>query len=293
MASKNQSVNPKYTQLTTFDEYDTSNMVFSDVIESKVPSKNLTYRRINIGTKNPDGSVGELIVQTTDSLFSFGVSENKNPDTEKVDGYSFPLCLWNKDGATDEESHWTEVFESVVQRCQGHLVEHRKDIKSPTLKYDDLELSPLYWKKTEDGEQDRSIGPTLYPKLIVSKKNDTMSILTKFQDTNGNDLAYSDLIGKFNTNTSAIKIESIYIGGAKKISLQVKLYESEVELVGSSMKSLLKPKKKVTTASSIQNAMEDEDEDENEGSVKDEEEEEEEKPKKIIRKVIKKIIKKA
>ena len=78
-------------------------------------------------------------------------------------------------------------------------------------------------------------GPTLYTKLIFSKKND--KFLSQFFDINDEPLNALDLMGKYCYTNAAIKIESIFIGS--RISLQVKLYEAVVEPTATGMRRLL------------------------------------------------------
>ena len=95
------------TQLTTASGYDVTRMVFSDPIQGTIPNSKpaIAYKRINISTKNEDGTVGELIFPT-EQLFSFGVGENKSLDTGKVNGYVMPLCLYNRDTPSKNEKSW-------------------------------------------------------------------------------------------------------------------------------------------------------------------------------------------
>ena len=198
---------------------------------------------------NDDGSFGELIIPTS-RLFSFGVSENTSQETGKINGYTFPLCLWNKDGHSDEEKEWTDLFDKIVDKCIDHLVENKEEIDMFDLTRSDLTkskggLNPLYWKKekhtNDKGKTElRNVpnsGPTIYTKLIVSKKND--KFLSQFFDTNDEPINALDLMGKYCYTKAAIKIESIFIGS--KISLQVKLYEAVVEPITNGMKRLLRP----------------------------------------------------
>jgi hypothetical protein len=141
------------TQITPVKGYDTKRMIFSEPISGSIPDSKpkIEFKRINISTQNEDGSVGELILPTS-RLFSFGVSENMSQETGKVNGWTFPLCLWSRDGPTDEEKEWTDVFDKVVERCVDHLVENREEIEMFELSKADLTkskggLNPLYWKK--------------------------------------------------------------------------------------------------------------------------------------------------
>lgn len=237
------------TQITPVKGYDTKRMIFSEPISGSIPDSKpkIEFKRINISTQNEDGSVGELILPTS-RLFSFGVSENMSQETGKVNGWTFPLCLWSRDGPTDEEKEWTDVFDKVVERCVDHLVEHREEIEMFELSKADLTkskggLNPLYWKKEKHtNDKGKTVmrvvpgtGPTIYTKLIFSKKND--KFLSQFFDLNDEPMNPLDLMGKYCYTNAAVKIESIFIGS--RISLQVKLYEAVVEPSASGMKRLL------------------------------------------------------
>ena len=222
------------TQLTSANGFNTSNIVFGKLNVSKIPNSPLTYKRIDVMVKNPDGSIGELILPT-ERLFSFGFQENKSMDGESVNGYVLPLCLWNKNGATPEEIAWTDTFNNIVEHCKEYVVEHRDDIEQYELEMNDLKkFNPLYYKR-ERGKIVEGTGPTLYAKLIISRKHD--KIMTMVYDTQGNKIDPLDVLGKYCYAKAAIKIESIFIGN--KISLQVKVYETVAELVESGMKRLL------------------------------------------------------
>lgn len=230
------------TQLSSPESYDTTKMVFSKPVKGSAKTgegePQIKFSRIMISTKNSDGTIGELIFPTTE-LFSFGVSTNTSQDTGKVNGYSFPLCLWNKDNPTAVEKAFSTKLEEVVEQCKNHLL--LESTKEDTEKYE-LERAELkklnsfiYWKR-EKGKIVEGSGPTLYPKIIESKKNN--KIITNFFDADGNDINAMDLIGKFCWAKAAIKIESIFVGA--KISLQVKIYEAEIRLIDSGVKRLLR-----------------------------------------------------
>ena len=93
------------TMLTNVSTFDVSNMIFSEPVTGSIPDSTpkIEFRRINIMTKNPDGTVGDLVLGT-ERLFSFGVSENKSQETGKVSGWTMPLCLHSRDGATQSET---------------------------------------------------------------------------------------------------------------------------------------------------------------------------------------------
>jgi len=232
-------------QLTSASGYDTSRLIFSDPIVSTIPDSKpaITYRRINIQTRHMDGTFGDLIIPTSE-LYSFGVQEELNPETGKLNGYKMPFCLWHRNGPpTDEQKEWYETFNRIVDCCKTHLIENREEIEQYELEMNDLKtFNPIYIKK-EKGRVVEGTAPVLKTKLIESKKLN--KILTMFFDYDGNSLdPRGDILGKHCNARAAVKIDSIFIGGVNKISLQVKLYECELSLVQSGMKRLLPPRPK-------------------------------------------------
>jgi hypothetical protein len=234
------------TQLTSPINYAISRMIFSDpqkgsIGDSKPP---ITFSRINISTRNEDGTIGDLIFPT-EKCFSFGVCENTNPETNKINGYVMPICLYSRppDGPSDNERAWVTTFDAVVEKCKDHLLENRETIEQYELDRNDLKkLNPLYYKR-EKGKIVEGTGPTLYAKLIISKKQERM--VSMFFDFNGENINGMDLIGKYCFVRAAIKIESIFIGN--KISLQVKLYECEVKIADQGPRRLLSARPEADT----------------------------------------------
>lgn len=293
------------TQLTSASGYDINNIIFSDVQHESIPKSvpQINYKRIMIRTKNSDGTIGDLILPT-EKLFSFGISENTNQETGKVNGYVMPLCLHTRDGATKEEKEWSETFTAIVEKCKDHLIANKEEIEHFDLERNDLKkLNPLYYKR-EKGKIVPGTGPTLYAKLIVSKKQDN-KILTMYFDFNGDSVDPLTLLGKYCYAKCAVKIESIFIGN--RISLQVKLYECEVKLMETGMKQLLrrpKAQQRVLT-SNTSKPLEEKSETPadgfaSDGSVNDSdsdvdapEKKESHPPKKVVKRKVKKVVRKA
>jgi hypothetical protein len=287
--NKNERVN----QLTSATDYDVKRMVFADPQVGSVPNTPISYKRISISTLNKDGSIGDLILPT-ERVFSFGVSENINPETKKPNGHVLPLCLYNREGPSAAEKAWVDTFNNIVDACKKHLLKNKEELEQPDLEMNDLKkFNPLYYKK-DKGKVVEGSGPTLYAKLIASKKHN--KILSMFFDMDGETLDPLTLLGKYCFTKAAIKIESIFIGN--KISFQVKLYEAEVEPMDAGMRPLLvRPKiktKLLTGDSSQKKQTADEDAPaEDGGSLPNSDgEEDEEKPAKQPAKVVKKVIKK-
>jgi hypothetical protein len=253
------------TQLTSPKNYDANNMIFLDPTSGSIPNSTSSFSRVAIKTKYPDGTTGDLILPT-ERLFSFGVSENKSPETGKATGWSFPLCLHNKDGASKEELEFTETFDKIINRCIDYLLDNREELDLLELTRGDLTkskggLNPLYWKKEKALNKEGKMvlrkvpgsGPTLYCKLLYSKKKE--EFMTQFYDKDYNPLNPLELNGYCWTK-AAIRFESIFIGS--RISMQIKLYEAIVEPIASGMTRLLsappRPKvleQKVGTGSSL------------------------------------------
>lgn len=226
------------SKLTPASGFNVNRMVFASPQLCTVPNTTpqLSYYRVDICTKYPDGTVGPLLLPT-ERLFSFGVSENTDPTTKKLNGYTLPLCLWNKTEVTEPEKVFSDKFSEICDHVKSHLLEIRDEVGKYDL--DEAELkkfNPLYWKR-DKGKIIPGIGPTLYPKLIVSKKNGDNKILTMFYDQNGSDINPMDLVGKYCHVEAVVKIESIYVGA--KCSLQVKLQEAQVELLETGIPRLL------------------------------------------------------
>ena len=225
------------TQLVSANGYDVNNMIFSEPLVGTIPDSkpSISFSRIMISNKNKDGTEGELIVPTSE-LFTFGVGENLNQETGKVNGYVLPLCLHNKNGPSSDEEAFVETFNNIVDRCKKYLIDNKETLGQYELELNDLKkFNPLYYKR-EKGKIVDGSGPTLYGKLITSKKN---GIVTKFYDsTTGESLNPLDLLGTYSFAKAAIKIESIFIGN--KISLQVKVYECDIRPSNTGMKRLLK-----------------------------------------------------
>jgi hypothetical protein len=221
-------------QLTNATGYDVKRMVFSEPQAGSVPNTPIQFRRINISTLNKDGSIGDLILPT-ERVFSFGTSENKNPETQKVNGHVLPLCLWNRNGPSEAEKAWTDTFDKIVEHCKKYLLDNKEELGLYELEPTDLKkFNPLYWKR-DKGKIVEGTGPTLYAKLIASKKHD--KIMSMFFTPDNESVDPLSLIGKYCYVNGAVKIESIFIGN--KISFQVKLYEATVETMETGMRPLM------------------------------------------------------
>lgn len=226
------------TQLVSAIDFDTSKLIFSEPIQGSIPDSKpaINYSRINISTKYDDGTTGDLVF-CTEECYSFGLNENLNQETGKINGFVLPIVLHNKNGPTENELAFVNTFNNIVEKCKDYLLENKDDLNQYDLERNDLKkLNPLYYKK-DKGKIVEGASPVLYGKLIVSKKNGDKIISDFFDRDSGEPINALDLLGKHCYVRAAIKIESIFIGN--KISLQVKLYECEVKQIDFGFKRLL------------------------------------------------------
>ena len=226
------------TQLSDFQNFDTDNVLFSKPEVGNIPNQKITFKRIRIATRNEDGSIGDLVFSTPPDLLSFGLQESRDLNSNQINGYVFPICLWGQHGCTPEEKKFTDTFNQVVEVCKKYLLDHRDEIERYDLDASDLKkFNPLFWKM-EKGKIVEGRGPMLYVKVIYNKKNEKINTIFIDESTN-QEIDPFRLLNKRNNCTVAVKFESIFIGN--KISLQVKLYEAVVKVIDNSIRGLLRP----------------------------------------------------
>lgn len=228
------------SQLTSAKGFNVNNIIFSKPQAGGLKDSSVKFRRIYLNIKYPDGTIGDLIIPTP-RIFSFGVSENtSHDDKNKSNGFVIPLLLHNKDGASEDEKHFVNTFNNIINHSKKFILDNKKELKLPSTDESDLKkLNPIFYKKDkETGDIADNALPTLYLKLAISKKDGVDKILSSFYDARtGDELNPLDLMKKYCWTTAAVKFECIFIGS--KISFQVKLYEADIELVNSGKKRLL------------------------------------------------------
>ena len=82
-------------QLTSIQDLNPQSIISNEAKEYNVKDSKIKYKRIPIETVYPNGKKGSLVIETP-FLFSFGVNEKKDQNTNKLVGYSIPVCLWKK-----------------------------------------------------------------------------------------------------------------------------------------------------------------------------------------------------
>jgi hypothetical protein len=232
-------------QLTDINKFNTNNLVFSKPDGGNIDK--IKFKRIRVATRYPDGGVGDLIIATPPGLHCFGLQESRDLGSNAINGYSLPLCLWSRNGPTDDEKKFTDTFTAIADHCKKYLLEHRDEIEKYDLDASDLKkFNPLFWKM-EKGKVVEGRGPMLYAKAILNKKLNKISTIFVNEETN-EQIDPFEMMNKICSVTAAIKIESIFIGN--KISLQVKLFEVVYRMREMSMRGLLRPNAQKLGASS-------------------------------------------
>ena len=141
----------------------------------------MKYERIKIEMKLPNGKTTPLVVATP-ILFSFGISERKDQETNKINGYSIPVCLWRKDVEPNKkETNFLNIIKKVQELCQDHISREYGDNEASSL------TDMLYYKLEEyhdkkgkpKKKKDLSSSPVLYVKLIYSSETKKFSTIFK------------------------------------------------------------------------------------------------------------------
>ena len=233
------------TKISDYRNFDVSTMVFNDANKNEIkgaPGKpTIRTFRIPIRVRNQDGTVGGLVFAPED-VFTFGVSENKDQNSDTINGYTLPLTLFNKEGPTKDQQAFVETIKSIIEASKQHLLKEdtKKAILKPTLKYDGLEKLDklLYFKIDENtGMPVEGRGPSMYPKLYTRKGDDgSISITTEFFNRDGS-IDPLTLVGKYGRTTPALTFDSIFIGAT--MSIQVRVTEAEINLSSSGGRRLL------------------------------------------------------
>ena len=215
-------------QLSSYDHLTPENIIFNEPKEYKVKDSKIKYKRIPIEVKYPNGKKGALVIDTP-LLFFFGVSEKKNQETNKLVGYSIPVCLWSKDSEPNaEEKAFLVVLNNLREICCQHLESEYGPDMASTLSslfcYKQVEYTDKQGKKKT--RVDESAAPVLYAKLIYSDKS--KKILSLFKTKGNKDLDPFKYVDQCCNVGMALIIEGIFISKTVT-SLQIKVHECQVK----------------------------------------------------------------
>lgn len=294
--------------------YDTSKMTFGEP-KNVTTKSGFSFDTVAIGTVNPDGSEGDLIIRSVPDLFCKGLEKAKDYNDAEKFKWQLPLSFQDRNpstGLTDptpEQAAWMANFDAIMQQCIDWVMANLmrlgldEEFQAPRLK----DFTPMYYAKVKDpktGKPTKRIaegaGPWLYTKVMWNPETNEFG--SQFFDKSDQELTPDSIVDRHFKATVALKIESLFING-NRIHPQVKLFESVMEEIGSARVRILgeedncvrlnsQPRVKVMNSTDSASPLdEDEDDDDDDGSVGEPVEEEEPEPvvevpkkKKVLRK---------
>ena len=215
-------------QLTSIQDLTPQSIIFKEAKEYKVKDSKIKYKRIPIETVYHNGNKGPLVIETP-FLFSFGITEKKDQSTNKLVGYSIPVCLWEKDSNPNlKEEQFYKFICKIKEICQQHLEdEYGPEIASSLsdlLYYKQIEYTDKKGKKKT--RKDSSAAPVLYAKLIYSDKlKKILSLFNVKGKKKGNPFNY---LNQYCNVKMALVIEGIFMSKTVT-SLQIKVHECYIK----------------------------------------------------------------
>jgi hypothetical protein len=267
----------RFNEKTRTTNLNTDLIEFGEVKKYTVPA---VFSRIPITYNYPSGK-DKLSITIPESM-SWGVQENKNKQTLKVDSYAFSFVLFNSNsGPTAEEQATIDMLDNVLDSIKKHLLKEKtKESLGVWDKDEDIKRMTIMYRKKERGKIMQGVAPTLYPKLLVKfDKNRPADvppeITTGFYDENDELINPMDLVGVRCRAVGAVVVDNVYVGGGRFL-IQLKLNDVNVTKVFRGGNRLLPSFKQSAPLKKPSCAEEEEDE-------KSEEEEEEE-PKRLVEK---------
>ena len=96
-------------QLSSLANITEDNIVFHTAKKHKVPNSKIKYQTIKIERKLSNGKTTPLLVETP-FLFSFGINERKDEETNKIPGYTIPVCLWKKNAEPNKKKQTFSIL---------------------------------------------------------------------------------------------------------------------------------------------------------------------------------------
>ena len=229
----------------TIDNFDESKLSIGGIYSATKP---IQYQKIPLYYEYPTGK-GPVFLRTP-ALYSYGVCENKDPQTQKLTGYSMSFLGFNaKNGmANEEERKFIEVTEKISKFIQDQVSKMSPLLKKGgrTKKIITEDLS-IFKNKSED----LNSAPVFFGKLFT-KNSEITSLFyakrTKEDIINGvkcmkenkmlvekNPLEY---VRKKCHVIASLKIEGVFIGSQIE-SIQVKVPEVTITKLSPSFQSIM------------------------------------------------------
>ena len=152
-------------QLSSFENITEDNIVFQTAKKHKVPNSKIKYQRIKIERKLPNGKTTPLVVETP-FLFSFGISERKDQETNKISGYSsdtkkFSTIFRVKGKKEVKPLDYKDKYFNTRMAIIFHSIYLRKNSFSIQVKAHEVHILPfeerksiLQYKENDDDEEE-------------------------------------------------------------------------------------------------------------------------------------------
>lgn len=247
-------INNRATELIQWKTFDVKNIVFDSPHDLEIQQGNKTIKccKIRVGHTNKNGA-GEFIFPVPHFGHAFGVEAYQN-DHGQATAHSTSVSLIDNNLTAiekEEQQHFIDQFNVVVERIKDHLISIKKELKKPTLDRAELKnLNPIRPALDENGNPKgdaQYVSFKLMERKIFNKndpKDMKLSVETQFfldgeYDESGNPVEVNplDFLEKKHFKfRGAIKLENIFVGA--KISLQLKIYDGVIRHVQSERKRM-------------------------------------------------------
>ena len=229
----------------TIDNFDESKLSIGGIYSATKP---IQYQKIPLYYEYPTGK-GPVFLRTP-ALYSYGVCENKDPQTQKLTGYSMSFLGFNaKNGmANEEERKFIEVTEKISKFIQDQVSKMSPLLKKGgrTKKIITEDLS-IFKNKSED----LSSAPVFFGKLFTKNSEITSlfyakrtkeDIINGVKCMKGNKMLVEknplEYVRKKCYAIASLKIEGVFIGSQIE-SIQVKVPEVTITKLSPSFQSIM------------------------------------------------------
>ena len=119
---------------------------------NSIPGQKLGFKRIRLNYE-VNNDLKDFIIESPANLLSWGLVENRDLQTNALNGYQMAINLWSKPNKTEEEEMFVESINKICDHAVEHLVKNRESIERYDLEKADLKkFNPLYWKMEKGNE---------------------------------------------------------------------------------------------------------------------------------------------
>ena len=233
----------------TIENFDESKLSIGGIYSATKP---VQYQKIPLYYEYPTGK-GPVFLRTP-ALYSYGVCENKDPQTQKLTGYSMSFLGFNaKNGmANEEERKFIEVTEKISKFIQDQVAKIAPLLKKGgrTIKITTEDLS-IFKNKSED----LGSAPLFFGKLFTKKNEKNIKITSLFyskrtkediingvKSVKGNKMLIEknplEYVRKKCFAIASLKIEGVFIGSQIE-SIQVKVPEVTFTKISPSFQTIM------------------------------------------------------